>query len=46
MDKYGDKPWLNERWLKDRDEFFAKNGNGWWLFVSKEGRPKGHKNSV
>lgn len=45
MDKYSDKVWLDERWLKDRDEFFAKNGNGWWLFVSKEGRPRGHKYS-
>jgi len=45
MDKYDDKVWLDKRWLKDRDEFFAKNGNGWWLFVSKEGRPRGHKYS-
>ena len=20
----------NPKWRKDRDEFFAKNGNGWW----------------
>jgi hypothetical protein len=40
-DKYDDKVWLDERWLKDRAEFFAKRGNGWWFFPSKEGR--GHK---
>ena len=28
-----DAPYDKE-WKKDRDEFFAKNGNGWWWYIT------------
>ena len=31
----------DEKWQKDRQKLFRKNGNGWWWFPRyDEGRPK------
>jgi len=29
----------NPQYIKDRDEIFAKNGNGWWWGWTKENTP-------
>ena len=25
---------IDKQWKKDRDVFFAKNGNGWWWYIT------------
>ena len=33
--KGGDDPTSDPQYIKDRDAFFAENGNGWWWSVQR-----------